>query len=113
MKSTRTKVKLNKVLHVSFFSIKPNIYVGVLDGSAMYKKWYFELVVIQFESATHLPPTLRVGVANTNGFVPYPGGGEQWGGNAVGDDLYSYAFDGVNLWTGKFRGSYFYLWCKF
>ncbi|XP_071161899.1 ryanodine receptor-like [Mytilus edulis] len=81
-------------------SIKPNIYVGVLDGSAMYKKWYFELVVIQFESATHLPPTLRVGVANTNGFVPYPGGGEQWGGNAVGDDLYSYAFDGVNLWTG-------------
>ena len=69
----------------------------------MYKKWYFELVVIQFESATHLPPMLRVGLANTNGFVPYPGSGEQWGSNAVGDDLYSYAFDGVNLWTGQFN----------
>jgi hypothetical protein len=42
-------------------------------------------------------------LANTNGFVPYPGSGEQWGSNAVGDDLYSYAFDGVNLWTGQFN----------
>lgn len=32
--------------------------------------------------------------------MPYPGGGEKWGGNGVGDDLYSYGFDGANLWTG-------------
>lgn len=35
-------------------------------------------------------------------YVPYPGGGEKWGGNGVGDDLYSFGFDGSNLWTGKF-----------
>jgi hypothetical protein len=33
-------------------------------------------------------------------YVPYPGGGEKWGGNGVGDDLYSYGFDGVHLWSG-------------
>lgn len=32
--------------------------------------------------------------------MPYPGGGEKWGGNGVGDDLYSFGFDGANLWTG-------------
>lgn len=35
-------------------------------------------------------------------YCPYPGGGEKWGGNGVGDDLYSYGFDGVYLWTGTF-----------
>jgi len=35
-------------------------------------------------------------------YVPYPGGGEKWGGNGVGDDLYSFGFDGSNLWTGNF-----------
>ncbi|XP_048731868.2 ryanodine receptor-like isoform X6 [Ostrea edulis] len=84
--------------HVS--SIRPNIFVGVKDGSSMYKKWYFEVVVTQFEAANHLPPVLRLGWANTEGFIPYPGGGEHKGGNGNGDDLYSYAFDGVNLWTG-------------
>ena len=33
-------------------------------------------------------------------YVPYPGGGEKWGGNGVGDDLYSYGYDGAYLWTG-------------
>ena len=33
-------------------------------------------------------------------YVPYPGGGEKWGGNGVGDDLFSFGFDGANLWTG-------------
>ena len=29
--------------------------------------------------------------------LPFPtGGGEKWGGNGVGDDLYSYGFDGEN-----------------
>lgn len=32
--------------------------------------------------------------------MAYPGGGEKWGGNGVGDDLYSYGFDGAQLWTG-------------
>ena len=29
---------------------------------------------------TSLPPHFRVGWANTAGYVPYPGGGEKWGG---------------------------------
>ncbi|XP_050406916.2 ryanodine receptor [Patella vulgata] len=81
-------------------SIRPNLCVGLCEGSAMYKKWYFEIVVINYEYATHLPPLLRMGWANTDGFIPYPGGGEKWGGNSLGDELYSYAFDGQNLWTG-------------
>ena len=81
--------------------MRPNIYVGVLDGSAMYKKWYFEVVVDNMNMVSHLDPILRIGWANTHGFIPYPGGGEQWGANGVGDDLYSYAFDGISMWTGK------------
>lgn len=81
-------------------SMKPNIYVGLLDGSAMYRKWYFEVVIAFIEQCTHQTPVLRIGWGNTEGFIPYPGGGEHWGANGVGDDLYSYAFDGINLWTG-------------
>ncbi|KAJ8982742.1 hypothetical protein NQ317_014040 [Molorchus minor] len=36
----------------------------------------------------------------TYSYIPYPGGGEKWGGNGVGDDLYSYGFDGAYLWSG-------------
>lgn len=82
--------------------MRPNIYAGLREGSAMYKKWYFEVMVIQYEPVTHLHPVLRIGWANTGGFVPYPGGGEQWGANGCGDSLYSYAFDGENLWTGLY-----------
>ncbi|XP_055878934.1 ryanodine receptor 2-like isoform X5 [Biomphalaria glabrata] len=81
-------------------SLRPNLYTGLKQGSAMYKKWYFEVMVIQYKATSHLPPVLKVGWANTSGFVPYPGGGEHWGGNGCGDTLYSYGFDGVNLWTG-------------
>lgn len=49
---------------------------------------------------TAQPYHLRVGWALTEGFSPYPGGGEGWGGNGVGDDLYSYGFDGLHLWSG-------------
>uniref|UniRef100_A0A7N6A8U4 Ryanodine receptor 2 n=1 Tax=Anabas testudineus TaxID=64144 RepID=A0A7N6A8U4_ANATE len=85
--------------HVS--SMRPNIFLGVSDGSAQYRKWYYELIVDQVlpfvtAEATHL----RVGWANTNGYAPYPSGGEGWGGNGVGDDLYSYGFDGLHLWSG-------------
>lgn len=83
------------------YSIRPSIYVGLKAGSAMYKKWYYEVIVDHVEKTTHLAPLLRVGWANTGGFVPYPGGGEQWGANGVGGDLHSYAFDGLNLWTGE------------
>ncbi|KAM3591914.1 uncharacterized protein V6R79_009433 [Siganus canaliculatus] len=82
-------------------SMRPNIFLGVSDGSAQYKKWYYELIVDQVvpfvtAQATHL----RVGWANTSGYAPYPSGGEGWGGNGVGDDLYSYGFDGLHLWSG-------------
>ncbi|KAG9346042.1 hypothetical protein JZ751_007858 [Albula glossodonta] len=87
------------VNHVS--SMRPNIFLGISEGSAQYKKWYYELIVDQVEpfvtaEATHL----RVGWATTDGYSPYPGGGEGWGGNGVGDDLYSYGFDGLHLWSG-------------
>ena len=47
-----------------------------------------------------MPLHFRVGWGCTKGYVPYPGGGEKWGGNGVGDDLFSWGFDGSNLWTG-------------
>lgn len=83
-------------------SMRPNIFLGVSDGSAQYRKWYYELIVDQVlpfvtAEATHL----RVGWANTSGYAPYPSGGEGWGGNGVGDDLYSYGFDGLHLWSGE------------
>ncbi|XP_053366812.1 ryanodine receptor 2 [Clarias gariepinus] len=82
-------------------SMRPNIFLGVNEGSAQYKKWYYELIVDHVEpfvtaEATHL----RIGWASTPGYSPYPGGGEGWGGNGVGDDLNSYGFDGLHLWSG-------------
>nr|KAF6411638.1 ryanodine receptor 1 [Rousettus aegyptiacus] len=82
-------------------SIRPNIFVGRAEGTTQYSKWYFEVMVDEVApfltaQATHL----RVGWALTEGYSPYPGGGEGWGGNGVGDDLYSYGFDGLHLWTG-------------
>ncbi|XP_064536238.1 ryanodine receptor isoform X15 [Drosophila montana] len=81
-------------------SIRPNIFVGRVDGSSMYQKWYFEVTMDHIEQTTHIMPHLRIGWANTSGYVPYPGGGKKWGGNGVGDDLYSFGFDGAHLWTG-------------
>lgn len=84
-----------------FPSMRPNIFLGMAEGSAQYKKWYFELVIDQVDHfVTGEPTHLRVGWANTKGYAPYPGGGEGWGGNGVGDDLYSYSFDGLHLWSG-------------
>uniref|UniRef100_A0A3Q2TD46 Ryanodine receptor 3 n=1 Tax=Fundulus heteroclitus TaxID=8078 RepID=A0A3Q2TD46_FUNHE len=83
-------------------SIRPNIFLGIAEGSAQYKKWYFELVIDQVDHfVTGEPTHLRVGWANTKGYAPYPGGGEGWGGNGAGDDLYSYSFDGLHLWSGR------------
>lgn len=83
-------------------SMRPNIFLGEAEGSAQYKKWYFELVIDQVDHfVTGEPTHLRVGWATTKGYAPYPGGGEGWGGNGVGDDLYSYSFDGLHLWSGR------------
>lgn len=77
--------------------------MGVAEGSAQYKKWYFELIIDLVDPFLTAEPThLRVGWASTSGYAPYPGGGEGWGGNGVGDDLYSYGFDGLHLWSGKY-----------
>ncbi|XP_071216376.1 ryanodine receptor 1b isoform X2 [Salvelinus alpinus] len=82
-------------------SVRPNIFLGTCEGSTQYKKWYFEMMVDYVEPfVTATPSHLRVGWALTEGYSPYPGGGEGWGGNGVGDDLYSYGFDGLNLWSG-------------
>uniref|UniRef100_A0A8C5AW04 Ryanodine receptor 1 n=1 Tax=Gadus morhua TaxID=8049 RepID=A0A8C5AW04_GADMO len=82
-------------------SVRPNIFLGTCEGSTQYKKWYFEMMVDQVEPfVTAQASHLRVGWALTEGYSPYPGGGEGWGGNGVGDDLYSYGFDGLHLWSG-------------
>uniref|UniRef100_A0A4W4GAQ9 Ryanodine receptor 1 n=1 Tax=Electrophorus electricus TaxID=8005 RepID=A0A4W4GAQ9_ELEEL len=82
-------------------SMRPNIFLGTCEGSTQYKKWYYEVIVDYVEPfVTAQVSQLRVGWAMTVGFSPYPGGGEGWGGNGVGDDLYSYGFDGLHLWSG-------------
>uniref|UniRef100_A0A8C3L8U0 Ryanodine receptor 2 n=1 Tax=Chrysolophus pictus TaxID=9089 RepID=A0A8C3L8U0_CHRPC len=87
------------VNHVS--SMRPNIFLGISEGSAQYRKWYYELMVDHLEPFVTAESThLRVGWASTEGYSPYPGGGAEWGGNGVGDDLYSYGFDGLHLWSG-------------
>lgn len=94
----------------SLNSMRPNIFLGVSDGSAQYKKWYYELVIDQVDHfVTSEPSHLRVGWANTKGYAPYPGGGEGWGGNGVGDDLYSFGFDGLHLWSGQLEEQCFLL----
>lgn len=80
-------------------SMRPNIYVGKVENSAMYRKWYFEVIVDHIEAVSHLDPHFRVGWANTNGYVPYPSGGCKWAGNGVGDDIYSFGFDGIYIWS--------------
>ncbi|GAA6081936.1 ryanodine receptor 1-like isoform X1 [Tachysurus ichikawai] len=82
-------------------SVRPNIFLGTCEGSTQYKKWYYEMIVDYVEPfVTAQASHLRVGWALTEGYSPYPGGGEGWGGNGVGDDLYSYGFDGHHLWSG-------------
>lgn len=94
----------NLLLHTAVVnyvaSARPNMYVGYVKESALYSKWYYEVTLDFIEAVGDLPLHLRIGWASTAGFTPYPGGGEKWGGNGVGDDLYSFGFDGANLWTG-------------
>jgi ryanodine receptor 2 len=51
----------------SISSVRPNIFVGRVGGSAMYQKWYFEVTVEHIEQTTHMTPHLRIGWANTAG----------------------------------------------
>ena len=86
----------------SMLSVRPNIFLGTCEGSTQFKKWYFEMMVDYVEQfVTAQASHLRVGWAMTEGYSPYPGGGEAWGGNGVGDDLYSYGYDGLDLWSGR------------
>lgn len=48
-------------------SIRPNIFVGRVEGSSMYQKWYFEVTMDHIEQTTHMMPHLRIGWANTSG----------------------------------------------
>ncbi|KAL0964499.1 hypothetical protein UPYG_G00324660 [Umbra pygmaea] len=82
-------------------SMRPNIYLALGGDSAQYRRWYYELAIDQVESFLTAEPThLRVGWANTEGYQLCPARGEGWGANGVGDDLYSYGFDGLHLWSG-------------
>lgn len=79
------------------FSMRPNILVGVEDGESMYKKWYFEVVIDHIEQVTHSQPHIRIGWATTH-FQPSPGHGDGFSSNGIGDNTYSYGFDGQNVW---------------
>uniref|UniRef100_A0A8C3ABS1 Ryanodine receptor 2 n=1 Tax=Cyclopterus lumpus TaxID=8103 RepID=A0A8C3ABS1_CYCLU len=82
-------------------SMRPNIFLALGEESAQHRRWYYELVVDHVDSFLTSEPThLRVGWASSEGYQPKPTGGEGWGGNGVGDDLYSYGFDGLHLWSG-------------
>ncbi|KAK1792879.1 hypothetical protein P4O66_001586 [Electrophorus voltai] len=90
----------HKVL-VNMTGVRPNIYLYVGDDSAQYRKWYYEVVVERAEPFLTAEPThLRVGWASSRGYRPSPTGGHGWGSNGVGDDLGSYGFDGLHLWSG-------------
>ncbi|CAF3701689.1 unnamed protein product, partial [Rotaria sp. Silwood1] len=77
--------------------MRPNIVVGVEDGESMYKKWYFEVVIDHIEQVTHVQPHIRIGWATTH-FQPSPGHGDGFSSNGIGDNTYSYGFDGQNIW---------------
>ncbi|XP_067466542.1 ryanodine receptor 2 isoform X2 [Thunnus thynnus] len=82
-------------------SMRPNIFLAMGEDSAQHRRWYYELVVDHVDPFLTSEPThLRVGWACTEGYQPRPTGGEGWGGNGVGDDLCSYGFDGLHLWSG-------------
>lgn len=94
------------IVCVFCFSVRPNIYLSMGDDSAQYRKWYYEVVVERAEpfvtpEATHL----RVGWACSAGHHPSLTGSHGCGLNGVGDDLSSYGFDGLHLWTGERRYS--------
>ncbi|XP_051937189.1 ryanodine receptor 2 [Hippocampus zosterae] len=82
-------------------SVRPNVFLSLGEDSAQPRRWYYELVVDHIDPFLTAEPThLRVGWALTDGYQPRPTGGDGWGGNGVGDDLCSFGFDGLHLWSG-------------
>ncbi|KAL2083644.1 hypothetical protein ACEWY4_021417 [Coilia grayii] len=82
-------------------SVRPNIFLCMNEDSAQGRKWYFELMVEKAEPFVTAEPThLRVGWACTEGYCPSLTGGDGWGSLGVGDDLCSFGFDGLHLWSG-------------
>ncbi len=94
-------MKIELELKPPFLSLRPNIMVGVQHGESMYKKWYFEVEIdfIENDSASG-PPHLRIGWATTE-FRPASDGADGFSPTGLGDDVYSYGFDGRNLWFGN------------
>lgn len=98
-------------LSVQYFihSMRPNIFLATDEGSAQPRRWYYELVVDHVDPFLTAEPThLRVGWACTEGYLPRPTGGDAWGGSGVGDDLCSFGFDGLHLWSGKAQMQHFF-----
>nr|XP_061794423.1 ryanodine receptor 2-like [Nerophis lumbriciformis] len=82
-------------------SVRPNVFLSLGEDSAHPRRWYYELAVDHVKPFLTAEPThLRVGWALTEGYRPRPTGGDGWGGNGVGDDLCSFGFDGLQLWSG-------------
>jgi hypothetical protein len=77
--------------------MRPNIVIGVEDGESMYKKWYFEVVIDHIEQATHVEPHIRIGWGTTH-LQSSPGHGDGFSANGIGDNTYSYGFDGQYIW---------------
>jgi ryanodine receptor 2 len=71
--------------------------VGVNQGESMYKKWYFEVEIDYIETLSSNAPHFRIGWATTE-FQPTPDSADGFSLMGVGDDVYSYGFDGVSLW---------------
>uniref|UniRef100_A0A673CUD6 Ryanodine receptor 2b (cardiac) n=1 Tax=Sphaeramia orbicularis TaxID=375764 RepID=A0A673CUD6_9TELE len=83
-------------------SMRPNIFLSMGEESAQHRKWYYELAVDHVDPFLTSEPThLRIGWAYADSYQPRPTGGEGWGCNGVGDDLCSYGFDGLHLWSGS------------
>ncbi|EDV29875.1 uncharacterized protein TRIADDRAFT_52741 [Trichoplax adhaerens] len=106
----KQKLLLQTKLVDQITSVTANIYVGLFNGSAQHSKWYFEVAVDHVE-----PPSqdsvlcvankaaspishLRIGWRNIKE-VHHAEAGENWSGAGIGDSIFSYGFDGVNLWT--------------
>ncbi|XP_077469715.1 ryanodine receptor 2 [Stigmatopora argus] len=82
-------------------SVRPNVFLSLGDHSGQPRRWYYELAVDHVEPFLTAEPThLRVGWALSEGYRPSPAGGDGWGGHGVGDDLCSFGFDGLHLWSG-------------
>ena len=98
--------------------VRANLCISNLPHSATYTKWYFEVEVEPISFRYVHPPHFRVGWIALDYFsnlpfydssrsspAPQPEEEEQENRLAlseggVGDDLYSYGFDGRSVWTG-------------